>query len=181
VNYTLLLVLGLILFVLVFWLSNLAGRVDRLNHRIELAAASLDTQLVRRASAAETLATSGLLDPGSSMVLAVAAVDARSVDPEDRDAREAVESDLSHNLRLALSDPEVILELQENPVGSDLIDDLGTACRRVELARRFHNEAVVACRQLRRKRMVRTFRLAGSAAYPRTFEMDDMVPETLAA
>lgn len=165
----------------VLWLSNLAGRADRLNHRIELAAASLDTQLVRRSSAAESLATSGLLDPGTSMVLAVAAMGARTVDPEARRDREMAESELSHDLRLALGDPDVAAELAANPVGAELLDDLGRSARRVELARRFHNEAVVACRALRRKRMVRWFRLAGSAAYPETFEMDDEVPGVLRA
>lgn len=180
-NYELLTLVLVILVILGLWLSNLAGRVDRLNHRIELAEASLDTQLVRRSSAAESLATSGLLDPGTSMVLAIAAMGARSVDPADRRGREAAESELSHDLRLALADPEIALELQDNQVGSELLADLGSACRRVELARRFHNEAVVACRQLRRKPMVRTFRLAGSAPYPQTFEMDDEVPESLRA
>jgi hypothetical protein len=179
VTYELLTVALIALIILILWLSNLAGRVDRLNHRIELAAASLDSQLVRRSSAAESLATSGLLDPATSMVLAVAAMGARATDPRDTNAREAAESELSNDLRLALGDPETMAELRENQVGAELLADLGTACRRVELARRFHNEAVVACRQLRRKPMVRVFRLAGSAPYPRTVEMDDEVPQAL--
>lgn len=163
------------------WLSGLAGRVDRLHHRIELAAASLDNQLVRRSSATESLATSGLLDPSTSLVLALAAVSARSVDPEDRAAREAVESELSQDLRLSLDDQEQCAELRANPAGAALVEDLATACRRVELARRFHNDAVAACRQLRRRRAVRWLRLAGSAAYPQTFEMDDEPPAALLA
>ncbi|MGV1005248.1 MAG: hypothetical protein ACOYEV_10900 [Candidatus Nanopelagicales bacterium] len=174
------LVLGTVLAILIFlWLSGLAGRVDRLNHRIELAEASLDNQLVRRASATESLATSGLLDPATSMVLALAAVSARGIDPADRPSREAVESELTQDLRLSFDDPELVAELRANPAGAALMDDLAAACRRVELSRRFHNDAVAACRQVRAKRPVRSLRLAGSAAYPQTFEMDDAPPPAL--
>jgi len=38
---------------------------------------------------------------------------------------------------------------------------------------------VRACRQLRRQRMVRLFRLAGHTPWPETWEMDDSVPEGL--
>ena len=47
------------------------------------------------------------------------------------------------------------------------------ANHRVQLARRFHNDAVTDVRRVRRKRVVRWFRLAGHAEMPRTFEIDD--------
>lgn len=172
-------ILLLVLLAVGLWFSSLAGRIDRLHHRIELAAMSLDNQLVRRASATETLATSGLLDPSTSMILAVAALGARGIDPRDFPARESAESELSQDLRLALDDAAEVAALRESPVGAELLSDLGSACRRVELARRFHNDAAVACRQLRRRPVVRVFHLAGSAAWPRTFEMDDGIPAVL--
>ena len=43
----------------------------------------------------------------------------------------------------------------------------------MQLARRFHNDAVTDVRRVRRKRVVRWFRLAGHAEMPRTFEIDD--------
>ncbi len=58
-----------------------------------------------------------------------------------------------------------------------MLDELDAACRRVQLSRRFHNDAVRACRQLRRQRMVRLFRLAGHTPWPETFEMDDSTPD----
>ena len=54
------------------------------------------------------------------------------------------------------------------------------ACRRVELARRFHNDVVRSCVQLRRKRVVRWFRLAGYTALPATADFDDTPPAGLA-
>ena len=47
---------------------------------------------------------------------------------------------------------------------------------RVQLARRFHNEAVTDVRRVRRKATVRWFRLAGYAELPKTVEFDDAMP-----
>ncbi|WP_298803185.1 hypothetical protein [uncultured Pseudokineococcus sp.] len=69
-----LVVLGLALAALL--LSTAARRLDRLHRRADGARAALVEQLVRRAAAADRLARSGLLDPASSVLLAVAAADA---------------------------------------------------------------------------------------------------------
>jgi hypothetical protein len=50
---------------------------------------------------------------------------------------------------------------------------LEASCRRVQLARRFHNDAV-RCVALRRRRP-RWFRLAGHT-WPETVELDDRMP-----
>ena len=60
-----------------------------------------------------------------------------------------------------------------------MLDELAGACLRVQLARRFHNDAVRACRQVRRQRAVRWFRLAGRTPLPQTLEMDDTPPPGL--
>jgi hypothetical protein len=49
------------------------------------------------------------------------------------------------------------------------------------MARRFHNDAVVDVRQVRRKTVVRLFRLAGHAELPSTIEFDDELPPGLRA
>ncbi len=56
---------------------------------------------------------------------------------------------------------------------------LRQACERVELARRFHNDAVAQAQRVRRKRVVRWARLAGHAWMPVTFEIDDAMPSGL--
>ena len=95
----------LLLVAFVVWrLSALAGRIDRLHHRIELARASLDAQLLRRARAAEALATSGLLDPASAIVLAQAASRSRNADPATPWSAGIVESELSRDLREVFAD-----------------------------------------------------------------------------
>ena len=96
----------------------------------------------------------------------------------DQDDRALAESDLTAALVAAL-DSEDIAEVRTEPAGADMLDELDAACRRVQLSRRFHNDAVRACRQLRRQRMVRLFRLAGHTPWPENFEMDDSTPEGL--
>jgi hypothetical protein len=177
---------------LAWYLSFSAARLDRLHHRVEATRAALDSQLVRRATAAGELAASGLLDPATSLLLAGASAEAiaageTGADPaqlldvraglEARDIRrEAAESDLSRALRAALDDPEQRRALRADPLGADLLRTLDGACHRALLARRFHNDAVIQASRVRAKRVVRWARLSGRAPMPETFEMDDDPP-----
>jgi hypothetical protein len=161
---------------LAWYLSWTAARLDRLHARVEGAWAALDAQLVRRASVALELASSGLLDPASSVLLADAAHEAREATEAQR---ELAESDLTAALRAALS-PEAAADLSADVVGRELVRDLASASHRVTLARRFHNDAVRAAVVVRRKRTVRLLRLAGRAPLPASFEIDDEPPTALA-
>jgi hypothetical protein len=158
------------------YLRGLAGRLDRLHVRVEAAAEALDAQLVRRSAAVLETATCGLLDPASSMLLAEAA---HAAQVAERPQREEVESALTHALRATLDGPEVSEVMASGGPGQEVLADLAEACHRVVLARRFHNDAAAATFRLRRQRVVRYLRLAGSAPMPRTFEMDDLPPEPL--
>ena len=167
----------LILLLAGFYLSWTAGRIDQLHHRIEVARAALDAQLVRRSAVSMELGTCGLLDPAAAVLIAGAAHGARSAGDEER---ELAESDLSRALRAALDQPGQVTELAAEPGGQELLDELDAAARRVVMARRFHNDAVRATRAVRRKRHVRYLRLAGHAAEPTTLEFDDEPPDCLA-
>lgn len=161
-----------------FYLSVTAGRLDHLHRRIDTSRLTLDAHLLRRSAVTQELASSGLLDPASSLLLAEAAHEALTAPEDDPVARALAESDLTGALRAAL-DPDDVAEVWASPTGVPMLAELDAACRRVELSRRFLNDAVRACRQLRRQRMVRLFRLAGHAPWPETWEMDDAVPEGL--
>ncbi|MFE5331776.1 hypothetical protein ACFRCG_35885 [Embleya sp. NPDC056575] len=158
------------------YLSWTAGRLDRLHARVDSSRAALDAQLLRRSAVAQEIATSGLLDPASSLVLAGAAHEARNAAEEER---EVAESDLTRALRFLFEDPAQADDLRSRPGGEELVAELQTAVRRVPMARRFHNDAVRGARAVRRHRLVRYLRLAGHAPYPVTFEMDDEEPRTL--
>ncbi len=170
------LLVGVLVVFLIFYLSMTAGRLDRLHKRIDQSAASLDAQCVRRASAASEVALSGFLDPASALLLAQAAHDARESEANVlADERQRVESDLTTALAVALP-AELIDEIREDPDSEPMLAELHAACTRTALARRFHNDAVRACRQLRQQRAVRWFRLAGHTPWPGSSDWDDAIP-----
>lgn len=94
--------------------------------------------------------------------------------------RDQAESELSRTVRTALSDPEDVEAVRADPLGAELLGSLGDSWYRVQLARRFHNEAVAQTQRVRAKLLVRLLRLHGHAHMPHTVEMDDAWPEGLA-
>src|SRR6267154_6492041 len=83
------------------YVSWRAGRLDRLHARVDKARAALDAALVRRSSVALELASSGLLDPATSLLLADAAHAARS----GQDGQELPQSNLTRALRAVFGQP----------------------------------------------------------------------------
>lgn len=159
-----------------WYLSTTAGRLDRLNKRVETAQHSLETQLLRRESLATELAASGLLDPASSAVLADAAHAVRVAPQELSPERASVESDLTAVLAAVFDDPEGVAEMRQLPGGAEAADNLDMATRRVAMSRRFLNDGVRANRDVRAQKVVRWFPLAGSSVAPEPFEFDDQPP-----
>ncbi|MEU4392242.1 hypothetical protein [Kribbella sp. NPDC023855] len=153
-----LILVGALLLLLGAYCSWTAGRLDRLHHRVATARASLETELARRAALVVELAGSGVLDPASSLLLLDAAHRARTA---DCDERERAESALTRAIGATVTDVE------------PWATELGTATRRVQLARRFHNDIVGSARDLRRRRIVTWFHLAGHAPMPTTIELED--------
>ncbi len=170
-----------VLAVVALALSSVARRLDRLHRREARSRATLEAQLVHRAEAAMALTESELLDPASALILADAgwraAVSApRLLGEETPDAAEErglAESELTRALRAALGPVADQREWAGTPESTVLLARLATASYRVQLARRFHNDAVVQIRRIRRNVLVRFFHLAGRAPLPQTFEMDD--------
>jgi hypothetical protein len=145
-----------------------AGRIDRLHNRVAVARSVLDAELAARAALVQELAGSGTLDPASSLLLVDAAHRARTAPAEER---EQAESALTRALEATATETE-----SATATGTELEvwrDDLATSARRVQMARRFHNDVVVSTRTLRRRRLVRYLRLAGHAPMPETVELDD--------
>lgn len=152
-----------IAFLVGFYLSWTAGRLDRLHARVDAAWAALDAQLVRRAAAARAVAAH-LEDPEAARVLDEAATVALEGTP---DGREMLENDLSRALKASLP------VLVHDAAGEAARAELETASTRVGLARSFHNAAVRDTRALRHRRIPRAARLAGRRAMPEYFEIDD--------
>src|SRR5580704_2423490 len=104
-----------------FYVSWRASRLDRLHNRVEAARTALDLALVRRSSASSELASSGLIDPATSLLLADAVRRARQAGLSERDL---AESDLTRALRATLGEPGLREELAENEGASELVDEV---------------------------------------------------------
>jgi hypothetical protein len=169
-----------VLLVLGWYLSYSAARLDRLHHRVESTRAALDAQLARRAAAA--LESVHVLDPATGLLLADAATEALAAGedgPATVPVLEEVENDLTRALTAAFHDPQDVAAVRTEPHARETLELLGQACLRVQLARRFHNDAVAQAQRVRRKRVVRWARLAGHAEWPLMIEMDDTPPPGL--
>jgi hypothetical protein len=151
------------------YISWRAGRLDRMHARVDTARASLDAALVRRSSVALEFASSGLLDPAASLLLADLAHDARSAD----DGRELAESDLTRALRAIFSQPDFSSSFERTDRADELLAELESTAHGVFLARKFYNTAVAATAAARRRPLARLLRLAGGAPMPEFFEIDD--------
>ena len=179
---------ALVLLAVAWYLSYSASRLDRLHAKVEGAVSALDAQLVRRAEATLELATSGALDPATSLLLADAASEALerhthqplSHDPLEGQTfagREDTETNLTEVLRAVLQEDTVAaLRGDVEGVGADGLSRVEASALRVQLARRFHNDAVREVRRVRTKWVVRLFRLAGHAALPHRADFDDDLP-----
>ena len=153
------------------YVSWRAGRIDRLHARVEMARAALDVTLLRRSSVALELATSGLLDPATSLLLA-AAVHGTRTDGGDR-PRDLAESDLTRALRAAFSQPDFRSSLSDKEGADELLGEVEATAHQVFLARKFYNDMVAVTRDARRRPLARVLRLSGNAQAPQFFEMDD--------
>ena len=157
-----------------FYISWRASRLDRLHNRTEAARTALDLAMVRRSSAAYELASSGLLDPATSLLLADAVRRAKDADPAERDL---AESDLTRALRAAFDQPGFRTELEGKESAKELVTDLEAAAHQVFIARKFYNDVAARTIYARRRPLARLFRLAGTAPRPGFFEMDDALTE----
>ena len=178
-TWTIIVLVVLALVLWSFYVSWRASRLDRLHNRAEAARTALDLALVRRAAAASELASSGLLDPATSLLLADAVQRARQVGPAERDL---AESDLTRALRATLGDPVFRKELIGDDGTADhgaaeLVAEVEAAAQQVFIARKFYNDLAGRTVYARRRPLARVLRLAGSAPLPGFFDMDDVIAD----
>ena len=159
---------GIILLSVLWYLSFSATRLDRLHHRVETSWANLDGLLQRRAAIALELAHSESADPASSLLLTAAAYQAREA---SIDNRSEAESGLSGALGLLQND----LASQNNAANQELLRELSALTQKIRVAIAIHVDAVNRTRIVRQKLIFRSFRLAGTAPLPVTYEFEDDV------
>jgi hypothetical protein len=127
-----------------------ASRLDRLHVRTDAAWVALDAALRRRAGVVRAL-------PGDAALRHAADVALRAGPAQ----REEAENELGRLLGA----------LHGQALPPAVVTQLADVEQRVMLARRVYNDAVRDTLALRSRRMVRWFRLAGTAPMPRYFEI----------
>ncbi len=164
------------------YVSWRAGRIDRLQARVDMARIALDVTLLRRSSVAQELATSGLLDPATSLLLAGAVHGTRQggsggMGPpgqEDGDRpRDLAESDLTRALQAAFSQPGFRASLSGKEGADELLAEVEEAAYQVFVAHKFYNDLAAVTRDARNRPLARVLHLSGHAEAPVFFEMDD--------
>lgn len=164
------------------YVSWRAGRIDRLHARVDMARVALDVTLLRRSSVAQELATSGLLDPATSLLLAGAVDGTRQGGsggmgpPGQEDGnrpRDLAESDLTRALQAAFSQPGFRASLSGKEGADELLAEVEEAAYQVFVAHKFYNDLAAVTRDARNRPLARVLHLSGHAEAPVFFEMDD--------
>jgi len=152
-----------ILILFLWYLSFTATRLDRLHHRVETSWAALDSLLQRRAAIALEIAHSSFADPGLALILNESAHLAREANISERSE---AESGLTGSLGLLL------LNIHEN-TDDALLKELSDLTDKIRVAVKLHVEAVNRTQLVRRKLIVKLFRLAGRAPLPSIHKFEE--------
>ncbi|AKK08932.1 hypothetical protein HCH15_02145 [Corynebacterium testudinoris] len=139
--------LAIILTAIALWAYFTAQRLNRLHIRTDAALASLQAALDRRAAVVAVV-----LPAAREIAASAESIPLASGSFEERISRES-------ELTTAME-----------PVAEKVPVQLADADVRVQLARRFYNEAVADTRALRLRPAVRVLRLGGTAPLPEFFE-----------
>jgi len=150
---------------LAWYLTFLATRLDRLHGRVETSWANLDGLLQRRAAIAIEIARSEISDPASSLLLTFAAHQAREASVRDRSQ---AETGLTGALGILIEGADSI----SSPIELDLLRELDDLTKKIKVAIAMHVEAVDRTQMVRKKFLIRLFRLAGHAPAPVVYEFE---------
>ena len=151
--------------ILAWYLTFLATRLDRLHGRVETSWANLDGLLQRRAAIAIEIARSEIADPASALLLTFTAHQAREARVRDRSQ---AESGLTGALSILLENAESI----STPIELSLVQELDELTAKIKVAIAMHIEAVTRTQMVRKKFLIRFFRLAGHAPEPMVYEFE---------
>lgn len=176
---------GQSIFILVFvafciwYLSNQAGRLDRLHHRIDVAELALHGQLLRRGGIVAELAAVPGIDPALSALWGQAAHEVLILTEVASPDRTQVEDELSAILVMTLGDRDEVNEIRSIAHAAFLLEELAQVSTRIQMSHQFHTDAVRDCLEIREQFLVRFCHLVGFAKPPVRFALADEFPEIL--
>ncbi len=167
-------VLVLVLFIYAIYLSNVAGRLDRLHLKVENARQALDRQLALRTSICKEIIKLSVLDQNLVSELENALKD--SIQEESLEIHTQQEWEIETRVSIALSnifDDEKITKIIND---KKLLTEIAAAIRRVSYALTFYNDAAKSAIKVRKRWTVRFFRLFGRAAMPEIISFQVQIP-----
>jgi len=164
----------------IWYLSQQAGRLDRLHHRIEVTELALHGQLVRRGGIVAELAAVPGIDPALCVLWGQAAHEVLILRDLYSLQRTEVEDELTNILVMTMDEPEEVNEIRSNPHASALLDELLQVSERIKMSQQFHADAVRDCLEIRDQLLVKIFRLAGRAKLPVPVDLYVQIPPALA-
>lgn len=170
--FVLIAVLGILT---LWWASNLAGRLHQIHIRRDDLLISLRWQLIQREHLISRLLEEQYFSLLDAEHISAAVEFANQQSNASLQDYLMAESQVSGELRDVFSRVKI-------PISTaifSIVQELAQCCYRIELARRFHNDAVGAAILLQKRLLVRIFRLAGNTAMPIAIDMDDTPPEQL--
>lgn len=153
-----LVVLLMLVIIVIVVASATATRLNRMHIRTDLARSSLEAALGRRAAIVKV----AFPELGPDLAKAEA-IPVTASEPYAR-------ADAENRLSRRITELQQVRELDQ-AVAIELYD----VHTRVELARRFYNDAVTDTQSLRALPLVKLLRLAGTAPQPEYFDMSDTV------
>jgi len=164
-------VIAILIFLLVVWyLSYVASRLDRLHHRAETSWEHLDALLQRRAALALEITLQCDLDPATHFLITQAATSARRSNQQDRSEWE---SSLSGALATLMAEGGSLDESASPHKFEEFTEELATLTETIRRAIIVHREAVDSAKRLRSRWYVRFFHLAGRAPLPVRYAFEE--------
>ena len=163
-----------VLLVYAIYLSNVAGRLDRLHLKVENARQALDRQLALRTSICKEIIKLTVLDKKFINELESALKD--SIQEESLEIHTKQEWEIESRVSLALInifDDENISKIVND---QELLSEIAAAIRRVSYALTFYNDAAKSAIKVRKRWTVRFFRLFGRAAMPEIISFQVQIP-----
>jgi Rps23 Pro-64 3,4-dihydroxylase Tpa1-like proline 4-hydroxylase len=164
----------ILVFIYAIYLSNVAGRLDRLHLKVENARNALDRQLALRTSICKEIIKLSGVDKNLIRQLEDALKE--SIQEEFLEVHTLQEWEIETKVSIALNNIFDDEKIVKSIVDKKLLTEIAAAIRRVSYALTFYNDAAKSAIKVRRRWTVRFFRLFGRAAMPEVISFQVQIP-----
>jgi hypothetical protein len=164
----------ILVFIYAIYLSNVAGRLDRLHLKVENARNALDRQLALRTSICKEIIKLSGVDKNLIRQLEDALKE--SIQEESLEVHTLQEWEIETKVSIALNNIFDDEKIVKSIVDKKLLTEIAAAIRRVSYALTFYNDAAKSAIKVRRRWTVRFFRLFGRAAMPEVISFQVQIP-----